>query len=327
MASELKPVYLIWGSDRPKIARALQRLRERFPEDPGERLDAATASGADAVAACNALGLFGGGGRLVIVGGVERWRGDDAKAIAAYLANPTPETVLALVGDELKRDSPLAKSCAKGGELLVYEVSKRALPGWVADQFARAGATVQPAACRALVELVGDDLEELAAEIDKLATWADGETIDERRVLELAAGRAETSIFALTDAWGQREVGATLAAAEALLERGSGGRRDELPRIVGLMASHVARVRRCQAWAAEGVTPREAASRMKRAPFYVEKLFAQAANFGEDELREAICRLADLDLALKGDSRLSGELELELGLIAITRPREAAAQA
>jgi len=55
VANELKPVYLMTGGDRPKIDRALARLRARFQTDALERLSAATAGGDDAVAACNAL--------------------------------------------------------------------------------------------------------------------------------------------------------------------------------------------------------------------------------------------------------------------------------
>jgi len=90
------------------------------------------------------------------------------------------------------------------------------------------------------------------------------------------------------------------------------------------MTSHVARVAECQSLAADGVTPREAAERLKRNRFYVEKLFEQAANFTTDELRDAIVRLAELDLALKGGSRLAGELEFSRALVDLTRPREAA---
>jgi DNA polymerase III delta subunit len=64
---------------------------------------------------------------------------------------------------------------------------------------------------------------------------------------------------------------------------------------------------------------------MKRHPFYVEKLFAQARNYTADELRDAVVRLAELDHALKGGSRLAPDLELERALIEITRPRETAA--
>src|SRR5207244_12315412 len=97
------------------------------------------------------------------------------------------------------------------------------------------------------------------------------------------------------------------------------------PRIVGLMTNHIARVAECQSLAAEGLSPREAAERLKKNRFYVEKLFEQATNFTPDELRDAIVRLAALDLALKGGSRLAGELEFDRALVELTRPRERAA--
>ena len=55
-------------------------------------------------------------------------------------------------------------------------------------------------------------------------------------------------------------------------------------------------------------------------PFVAEKAFDQARNFSVEELREAIVRLSDLDLAVKGGSRLPAELELQRTLVAITRP-------
>lgn len=317
--SELDPAYLVGGSDRPKVARALERLRARFAADAVEALDASAASAEDAVAACNALGLFGGGERLVVVTGVERWKAPDAKAIAAYLGSPAPGTVLALVADEVKRDSPLAKACAKGGTLLVYDVPKRDLPKWVAEGAARRGARISAGAAERLLELVGDDLYALASEVDKLSTWAGGGEIGERDVELLAAARAETTTFALTDALGARDLPATLRAAEALLE-GAGDVRREETRLAAMLASHVSRLRDCQRLDAEGVPAREAAARWKRHPFYVEKLYRQAANFSVEELRGAVVRFARLDEALKGGSRLPGELELELALVDVTRP-------
>lgn len=318
-AADLQPAYLIVGGDRPKISRALQRLKARMGEENVEVLSAREASGEDAVAACNALGLFAGGGRLVIVEEAERWKAADVKAVAAYLEAPAPDTVVALTGD-VKPASPLGKAVAKRGEVLVYDVQKRALPRWVAEQLARLGAKAEPDACAALVALVGEDLDELAAEIDKLATWAGGETITARDVEALAAGRAETSIFALTDAWGRRDVAAALAASEALLQRSDRPRRDELLRLAGLMANHVGRVRACQTLAVEGVPPRDAATQLKMHPFAAEKAFAQAQNFSVDELRDAVVRLAALDLALKGGSRLAGDLEFQRALVDISGP-------
>jgi DNA polymerase-3 subunit delta len=213
VASELKPAYLITGSDRPKVTRAVRRLRERMGADAAELLHAGETSGDEAIAACNALGLFGGGVRLVVVEEVERWKTADVKAVAEYLAAPAPGTVLALVGDGIKSDAPLAKASAKAGEVLRYEAPrKRDLPAWVAEQFARRSAHADADACQALADLVGDDLDALAVEVEKLATWAGGETIGVRDVELLAVPRAEASVFALTDAWGRRDIAAVLRA-------------------------------------------------------------------------------------------------------------------
>lgn len=327
MAPQLKPLYLIAGSDRPKVELAVRRLRRHFEADATELQLAAELSGEDAVAACNALGLFGGGGgRLIVVDGVHAWKAADAKAIEAYAASPAPDTVLALVGEELKADSALAKACKKAGDVLVYDAPRdRDLPAWVAAQFQSRGAQADQAACRALVEIVGDDLQELAGEIDKLATWAAGDPVTEQDVQRLAAAVAETAAFELTDAWGRRDVPGVLAAAEQILERSPKQRRDEAARLAATLAAHVDRIARCRAWDAEGVSAKEAAARMKRHPFYVQKLYAQARNFGEEELRAATLRLAALDHALKGGSRLSADLELERALIDLTEPARAGA--
>jgi DNA polymerase-3 subunit delta len=290
-------------------------------DEATEHLGAVDASGADAVAACNAIGLFGGGRRLVIVDQVERWKVDDVKEVAAYLAAPSPDTVLALVAGELKAEAPLAKAVAKAGEVLVYDVPKRRLPEWVGEQFARLGAKADADACRTLVEIVGEDLDELATEIDKLATWAAGETITAADVAQLAVGLAETPIFAVTDAWGARDVGGVLAATEALLERSHRARSGELVRLVASLVSHVGRVRRISRLAEEGVRPRDAAGRLKMHPFAAEKAWKQAQNFSTDELAQAIVRLARLDAASKGGSRLPPDLELERALVDVTRRR------
>jgi len=53
----------------------------------------------------------------------------------------------------------------------------------------------------------------------------------------------------------------------------------------------------------------------------VQKLYAQSRNYSRDELRQATVRLAELDHALKGGSRLAPDLELERALIGITQSR------
>ena len=318
MSSEpLLPVYLLTGSDRPKVARALRRLRSRFGEESIEHLSADAVGGDEAVAACNALGLFAGddGGRLVIVEGIERWKKADVEAVAEYLADPVPGAVLALVAGEAPKSDALAKAVQAAGQILAFEAPKpRDLPAWVRSQFERLGATADADAARALVEIVGDDLVALATEADKIAIWAGGSPVVRSDVEALAAPAREAAAWALTDAWGERDAAALLAAAEAELER-----REPFAVSVRL-AAHVALVRSVKLLAAEGIAAREIAKRLRAHEFRIRKAIGHADRYSQEELDAAIVRLAALDAALKGASRLSNVHELTRALTDLTDP-------
>lgn len=315
------PVYLLAGNDRPKIVRALRRLRARFGDESVEHLAADSASGADAVAACNALGLFAGGegGRLVLVEGVERWKKADVEAVTAYLADPVPGAVLALVAGETPRSDALAKTVAKAGKVLTFDAPKpRDLPGWVRAQFDAVGAEADNDAARALVEIVGDDLDALATEADKIATWAGGRPVTREDVEALATPSREATAWAITDAWGERDVPALIAASEAELQR-----RDPFA-ISTRLAAHVALVRSVRLLAGEGIPSREIAKRLKVHEFRIRKALGHADRYSQDELDAAVVRLAALDAAIKGASRLSGDHELTRTLVELTRASEPA---
>jgi len=334
MAVPAEPVYLVTGSDRPKVDRTLERLRGHF--DPGavERFTAAGqdgVSGEDVVAACNAGSLLGDS-RLVLVTEVDGrpddrgrltggWKKADVDAVVAYLAAPAPGTVLCLVGQALKRDSPLGKACAKTGSVLEWEVAKGKLDQWVAEEFAKRGIKVERAACHELVQLVGDDKLALALEVDKLATWAAGEPVGSDEVRQLAVAGADRPPWDLTDAWGDHDVATALAVVEEKLDRNAMPRRAQAAMLAGSLAAHLARLRQLTAVAREGVRPREAAGRLRLHPFQAEKLARQAERFSSEELDDATVRLAQLDHALKGGSRLAADLELQRAVADLARER------
>jgi DNA polymerase-3 subunit delta len=325
-----KPVYLLTGSDRPKIETALARLRRHFASEATDFVSAMDTSVQAAVALCNAGSLFSEA-RLVIVEDVDGrrdtdgrrkggWKTADVEAVASYLGDPAPAAVLALVGEDVKKTTALWKACAKAGQILEFAVLKKNLQSWVADQFRQRGIQAEPEACAALVQLIGDDLHALAIEVDKLATWAAGEPIGEREVEALAAATADTPTFALTDAWAVRDAARALAASETIFERESKPRRDTAARLAAALGSHLGRLRAVKRLAAGGVRPKETAGKLRMHPFYAEKLHAQAEGFSPEELREAVVRLAQLDGALKGQSKLAPDLEVQRALVDLTRP-------
>jgi len=183
-----KPVYLITGSDRPKVDTALGRLRGHFEAESIETVSALEASGDEVAGLCNAGSLFGDA-RLVIVTEVDGlkadrgrrggWKAADVESIDAYLASPAPATVLALVAEELKSSTGLWKACAKAGAVLSYDVDRK-LAEWVGKRFHERGVRAEPDAVTALIALVGENPSALETEVDKIATWAAGEPVGER---------------------------------------------------------------------------------------------------------------------------------------------------
>jgi DNA polymerase-3 subunit delta len=188
----------------------------------------------------------------------------------------------------------------------------------VAGEFKRLDVNADADAARALVELVGDDTLALSSEIVKLGSWSGGEPVGRAEVEQLAAPGREAAAWALTDAWGARDLPMLLEACELALEK-----KEPFLLAVGL-ASHVGRVRAAQVLAEEGLGTREIASRLKIKEFPARKALQHAERYSRAELDAALVRLADLDAAIKGASRLSSELELLRALIDVTRPAEQA---
>lgn len=330
-AQELKPAYLVTGNDRPKIERTLERLRGRF--DPGaiERLVAGRegVSGADVVAACNS-GTLLAGDRLVLVteidgrrGEYDRlaggWKAADLEAVIDYLRAPAPGTVLCLVGEEVRKDSPLAKACAKTGDVLAWEVSKRDVVGWVVKSFEARGVRTGADACRALIDIVGEDKLVLAREVDKLATWAAGEPLGVEEVRRLAAPSAEGHPWDLTDAWGSRDVATALTVLEATYARSPRARAGEAAALAARLGAHLTKLTRMKMLLEDGLRPADAAAKLGMKDFPGKKLAGQAERFSVEELRDATIRLARLDHGLKGGSRLAPDLELQLAVADVVR--------
>jgi DNA polymerase-3 subunit delta len=304
-------------------------LRSHFEPESIEHVSALDTSGDEAVALCNAGSLFGDA-RLIVVTEIDGarqadarrkggWKAADVEAVSAYAASPSPATVLALVAEELKASSALWKACAKAGSVLAFDVAKKELHGWVVEQFRQRGARAESDAVAALIQLVGDDLRTLKVEVDKLATWAGDEPIGEREVEALVPSSADVPIYELTEAWSVRDTARALAVSETIFEGDPKPRRDVAPRLAGSLASHLGRLRALKQLAAEGVKPKEAAERLKLHPFRTQKLYGQAEAFSDEELDDAVLRLAELDGALKGRSKLAPDLEVQRTLVALSR--------
>ena len=203
-------------------------------------LVAPPATGEEAVAACNALGLFSGGGRLVVVEGVESWRAAGRRGGRAR-TSPTPRPApCSRCGRTRRRRAARSPTLVgKRGQVLSYDVPRPRSPSaWVAGEFKRLGLEVDADAARALVEIVGDDVLMLASEIEKIATWAAGQPIGVREIEALAVPAREV------EAWARhRRLGSPGPGRRAGRVRGVARAARSRSRSPSSLASHVGRVR------------------------------------------------------------------------------------
>ncbi len=311
---ELKPAYLIAGSDWPKVDAAIARLRAHFPEESVEQLSAGGEQPVDVVGACNALGLFGGR-RLVLVRNAEELDDEAVAGVVAYLADPAPDTVLALFGGGgIGPKHPLSSAVAAVGDVRLFDAPERKQAAdWVVRRLGERGVGCSAAVARRLMDLAGDDVGDLAVEIEKLAAYCAGGDARVEDVELLVIAQPDIKPWDITDAWGRRDAAAVISLATADVER-----PDDVGRLISQLAAHVRQVHRAAVILDEGGSQADVARDLNLKPFPAGKLVGQARSFARDELGRAVVRLADLDLAVKGGSRLDARFELELALAEIT---------
>ena len=274
---ELKPVYLLTGTDRPKIAIALQRLRGRIGEDATEQLHAGRPRRRTRSPPATPCGLFGGDARLVVVDGVETWKAADVKELEALPRRPRADHGPRARG---RRGSSATlrsrQAVAKAGQILAYDVSKKQLPEWVAEQFAPQG--VLPIVTHAVrsSRRSGTTWATSPPRSEKLATWAGGEPITRAAVEELASRASRDA-----DLRGNRLLGPARRRGDSA--RGRVAARPLAPASLGRAdpgssprSWRVGRVRKASRLADEGVRSSEIASRLKIHPFVAEKSAKQA---------------------------------------------------
>ncbi|MGI9556694.1 MAG: DNA polymerase III subunit delta [Solirubrobacterales bacterium] len=317
MASDLKPVYLITGTDEQKIGAARSRLRERAEREGGEgALQVIAARGAGApdpdelIAAIPALSLVATR-RYLLVDGVQRWSAAQAGTVAEALgALPEDVTVVLICSGKLPRALGGAVKKA-GGETLKFEAPKRAdlASSLVADASDR-GFELETAAARSLVVRMGERTVRLAQELDRLALWAGpGGTVTAGDLESMVADTSEAASWTLSDAIMERRADTALITAERL-----SGDGESVTGLVYALAKRLRDAEHASAQLEQGMSPKEVANGLQMHPYAAKQLVQRARSASRDELRDAVAAIADLEFWTRGGSDYPPEVALSLSV-------------
>jgi DNA polymerase-3 subunit delta len=329
VAPSFKPAYLIHGDDHGRIAERRARLRELAESISGadgvELLEGDAATAERAAAALDAMTLTLSR-RFIIVDGVERWKDKELDALVASLGAMPPETTMAFFAREESRNTAPERLHAAvrdaGGDVSAEQsVKPWELPKWAMARARELGLELDPDGARALVRHVGDRQQRLLRELEKLALGAgesvdgDGsaEPLDADAVERLTASSAERRAWTVADAV---VAGDRRTAVTTYLQLRQQGER--LPGLLYWISQRVRTAHEIAAALDTGEPPAQVKRRLRMPSRAADRLIADAQRTGTERLAEAVCEIADLELASRGGGS-GGAGEDTTALVALGR--------
>ena len=191
------------------------------------------------------------------------------------------------------------------------------LPKWAIARARELGVELEPDGARALVRHVGDRQQRLLRELEKLALGADDDTsaepLDADAVERLTASSAERRAWTVADAIVAGEARAAVTAYLQLRQQG-----ERLPGLLYWISQRVRTAHEVAVALDAGEPPAQVKRRLRMPSRAADHLIADARRTGSERLAEAVCEIADLELASRGGGR-GGAGEDTTALIAIGR--------
>ncbi|HEY3248333.1 MAG TPA: DNA polymerase III subunit delta [bacterium] len=302
-------VYLLLGEEDLLVEQAQAALLDAViaPAERDLNLDSVRADESaitDVITRVDTLPFFGAR-RVVVIRDVDRWDAAAQERLAAYLELGAPPSILILTATALDRRRKLYSAVRKAGEVREFPRPKSyQLASWVTARAKDHGRTIDREAADALVAMVGSGLRQLALELEKVIAFAGDRTRITREDVAAAASRlAETTIFNLADAIGERRADRALRFLIDILAEAAA------PYVLFMIARQFRLLLRARVLLSQQRDPAALQRALGIAPFLVERVLAQARNFPLDAFPGIFGRMQEADRAIKSTGHPEMALE------------------
>jgi len=249
------------------------------------------------VEACNAYFLGGADKAVVVREAQEPLRSaDDLKRLAAYLADPNPQTTLVLV---LSTEHKKLVEVVKRGRGTVVDPSPpgqaKARSGWLADRLKAAPVQLDRQAAARLGQHLGEDLGRLPGILEVLAAaHGEGAKISSADLDPVLGEEGGGAPWDLTDAIDQGDADGALHHLHRLLH----GRHPFV--VLASLWGHYQRILRLEGSGARNEAQAAALLSLRGSTFPARKALTQASRLGPSGVARAVELLHRADLDLRG---------------------------
>ncbi|MGB7765129.1 MAG: DNA polymerase III subunit delta, partial [Candidatus Acidiferrales bacterium] len=223
--------------------------------------------------------------------------GDDAlertaDALAAYLEDPAPFSIVVFEAEQLDRRKKPFKTLAAGA--LIVELSADVDPTALALHMARElGASISQDAAAELADAVDGEPAKIRLELEKLLLYVAGRQITPADVDTLVVSAKKYTVWKLADAFAARDRRASMELLDSLLREGQ-----QPAGIVGALSWMYRKLVEARELPA-GTNPYSAARDLGMRPEAAAIALQQARKIPREQLLAGIAILAEADSALK----------------------------
>ena len=260
----------------------------------------------DIIEDANTLSLFDDK-KLIIINNNALFVGKksvDTIALEKYIINSNPNTILIFVVNEEKLDTrrKLYKKIKEKGE--VFEFNK--LPNintYVKDLFS--GYTITNDSINLLIKRVGNDLNRLKQEIEKIKIYKiNDKLITDSDIIDCTVEKIDINIFNFIDNIIRKNKSETIKTYKELLKIG-----EEPIKIIVLLANQFRLMYQSKLLTSKGYSEDDIASLLHVKRYPVHLAIQKSYHYNKEVLIDNLEQLADLDIKIK-----SGEIDKNLAL-------------
>jgi DNA polymerase-3 subunit delta len=293
-------VCFLYGEEPFLVERAVTMLLERAIDPTLKDFNfnvffGNESKGIDIIDAAQTLPMFAER-RAVLVKRAELLKADALEVMIPYIQNPAPGTCLLLTGIKIDQRKKFFLELKKKGVLVEYKrLYDNKLGGFIQAEAVAQGKSIETAAAELLAALIGNNLQELHSQLEKLVVYAGTKpriTVDDVRTM--ASSSKAFTAFELAKFVGMRDLPNALRSLDALFLNG-----DDAPIIIGALTSHFRKLWRVRELLDKKMQQPDIGRELAINPFFLGEMVTQARNFTRRELQRIFVEFFRCDVASK----------------------------
>ncbi len=296
----INPLYLFYGDEGFLIDEAVKKMVSVIVEPSNrdfnlEFLRGGETSCEEIISKAQTL-PFMGERRVVIVKGIDEIKASGAERLMEYCSNPSPTTTLILTGHKIDGRDKLHNAVSKNGVVVQFKpLYEKDTAGWMMRIVKEAEYRIDNDAKDYLISIVGNNLQRLKNELEKVFTYKGSNKdikIDDIKLL--VEDTKIESIFAFTDSIGSKNINKALRLLEKMIGQG------EMPeKIISMITRQFRIVLLTKLYKERGSPSSEIPAKAGFAPFLLEGYLKQAAKYNLMELKDSFYKVQMADVKIK----------------------------